>query len=129
MGETAILMAALLAPLDATPPLSDRDRFPPREVVRQAMQFNQAFAAHCLLQMQFYQSDKDRWGYWAQAYSETRYLFHCYDWLHAAQGGEGRDETYWRTSLCHLREMIGRDMYSAGTMPPCVPFRYFYYVD
>ena len=109
--------------LTTPPALADRDRFPPREVARQAMQFNRAYRSHLLHQqaMQLH-----RWEEWQEAITETDYLFHCWDWLHAVQGGEGRDEAYWLRSLERLKELIGEEAYAAGQMPPNVPLHRFY---
>lgn len=111
--------------LTPAPCLSDRDRFPPREIAKQAMEFNRAYRLHIQSRQVL---ELHNWWYWQEALTENDYLFHCWDWLHAAQGGEGRDEGYWRLSLQHLREMIGDEAYCAGTMPPNVPSWRFQYV-
>lgn len=108
------------------PPLTDRDRFPPREIARSALQFNRAYRLHVQGRQMF---EQHNWWYWQEVITETDYLFHCWDWLHAAQGGEGRDENYWRASLRRLRELIGDENYSAGVMPPNVPMWRFGYMD
>lgn len=110
------LLAVCLA--DPLPPLSDRDRFPPKESARSAMQFNRAYRLHAQTRQSF---ELHRWWEWQETLSETDRLFHCWDWLHAAQGGEGREEAYWRTSLVRLRQLIGDEAYMAGTMPPPAP--------
>ena len=107
---------------DPVPALWERDRFPSREMCREAMAFNRAFVHHLEGKMLI---EEWRWEYYREAIQETNKFFHCYDWLHAAQGGEGRDEQYWRHSLWVLREHIDWEAFYAGTMPPTVPFRYF----
>ena len=116
-----ILVALLLS---ADPPLSDRERFPPKEAAKQAMEFNRAYRLHlqsrqCL--------ELHRWWDYQEAITETDYLFHAWDWLNAAQGGEGRGEDYWRLSLSRLKELIGDEAYHAGIMPPNVPMWRFQY--
>lgn len=119
------VLATLLV-FSTDPPLSDRERFPPRAVACQAMEFNRAYRRHVegrqLLELH-------HWWYWQEVLRETDYLFHCWDWLHAAQGGEGRDEEYWRRSLRRLRELVGDEAYFQGAMPPPVPVWRFQLVD
>jgi hypothetical protein len=103
------------------PPLSDRDRFPPREICRQAMQFNRAYKAHLTAHMAWYCGDSDRSQWFIDALAETDQFFYVWDWCHAAQGGEARDETYWREALQRVRDSIGHGAYGAGQMPPPVP--------
>ncbi len=124
MNFTTLLLMAFMAP--GGPDLNDRDRFPPREISRQAMQFNRAYRLHAQSRQMM---ELHNWQYWQEVITETDYLYHCWDWLHAAQGGEGRDETYWTASLKRLKELIGEDAYNAGTMPPNVPVNRFTYVD
>lgn len=117
-----------LAFLPQDPPLSDRDRFPPRHVAFQAMRFNRAYYDYVKARqgLEFH-----RWGEWQEIVDETDALFSAWDWLHAAQEGEGRNEEYWRLSLRRVRERIGCAAYHAGQMPPPVPiwrFRYIEYV-
>lgn len=108
------------------PPLADRNRFPPQPVAAGAMQLNRAYRK---------QVERWRWSqlhqqeYWDQVLQETDYLYHCWDWLHAAQGGEGRDDAYWRYSLHRLRDLVGEPAYQAGAMPPPVPIWRFRNVD
>ena len=119
-----ILAAALASPAD--PPVCDRDRFPRREAAYQAMQFNRAYRHHIEARRWTYLHQRE---YWDQVLAETDYLFQCWDWLHAAQGGEGRDETYWRYSLKRLQSLLGDDIYLAGDMPPPVPVWRFRPID
>lgn len=120
-----VVLASFLI-LSTESPLTDRERFPPREIARQAMQFNRAYRQHVLGRQMM---ELHNWWYWQEVITETDYLYHCWDWLHAAQGGEGRDEHYWNTSLKRLRELIGDDAYHAGVMPPNVPMWRFAYAD
>ena len=126
--ESLILLCALVAPLPPPedPPLADRERFPPRAVAAQAMACNRAYRRFVQARQAL---ELHRWFYWQEVLAETDYLFNCWDWLHAAQGGEGRDEAYWRHSLKRLRELLGEDAYYAGRMPSCVPFWRFQPLD
>lgn len=112
--------------LSPDPPLADRDRFPMRELAREAMQFNRAYRRHVENRQAF---ELHNWWYWQEVLTETDYLYHTWDWLHAAQGGEGRDEVYWRHSLLRLRELLGDEAYFTGVMPPAAPVWRFRYVD
>lgn len=122
--EILLMSHLLLTPPE--PGLYDRQRFPPREAAFQAIQFNRAYRLHLQNRQMM---ELHNWWHWQEALNETDYLFHCWDWLHAAQGGEGREETYWRSSLQRLRELIGEDAYNAGTMPPNVPTWRFHYMN
>jgi hypothetical protein len=101
-------------------------RFPPKEIASEAMKFNRAYRVH-LTARQVYELH----NYWEiqEAITETDYLFHCWDWLAAGQGGEGRDESYWRTSFERLKELIGDEAFNAGRMPPNVPYHRFSYIN
>ena len=114
----------LVTTLTINPVLPDRDRFPPREMAKQAMEFNRAYRLHVQDRQMM---ELHNFWYWQEVLEETDYLYHCHDWLHAAQNGEGRDETYWIISLQRLKELIGNDAYNAGVMPPNVPVHRFSY--
>lgn len=125
----AMLALTLVAGLYSAPPiyrdpLLDRERFPPRELAHAGMMFNRAFRNH-LRDRAAFEPHKAEW--YMDAMIETDRLFHCWDWLHAAQGGEGRDEVYWRQSMRELRNWIGDEAYYAGSMPPSVPMWAFSY--
>lgn len=82
------------------------------------MEFNRAYRCYA----------EQRWAYdfhrreeWMEATQETDYLYCCWDWLHAAQRGEGRDAWYWMKSFRRVRQLIGEDAYQRGVMPPAVP--------
>lgn len=115
-AATALLLG-LQAP-EPDPPLCDRDRFPPREVAARAMQFNRAYRRHVEGRALWQTHRAEEWG---QVKEEVEHLYRCWDWLHAAQGGQAGDACYWRQSLRRLRELIGDEAYYAGRMPPCVP--------
>lgn len=119
------LLVALLG-LPTDPPLYDRGRFPPREVAYEAMVLNRAYRRHVETRRWTSLHERD---YWATVLQETDYLFHCWDWLHAAQGGEGRDQQYWQYALKRLRDLLGEDAYHAGQMPPAVPLWRFRRMD
>ena len=93
-------------------------RFPPQEAAYEAMQFNRRYRKWVAAQRwrQLHEAE-----YWDHVLAETDYLFQCWDWLHAAQGGEGRDEEYWSESLERLRKLLGDEAYFAGAMPPPAP--------
>jgi hypothetical protein len=113
----AIVWLAVLSPCE--PPLeAELWRFPPRAVARQAMEFNREYRRHVEGRWWMESHNRDHWG---EVLRETDYLFHCWDWLCAAQGGEGRDEEYWRRSLREVRRRIGEEAYWAGQMPPAAP--------
>ena len=105
--------------------LTDRERFPSCDSCRAAMQFNRAYRLHLQSRQVF---EIHRHWELEEIIVETDYLYHCWDWLCAAQGGEGRDETYWLLALKRVQELIGSDAYNAGYMPPNVPFKHFGYV-
>lgn len=110
------------------PPLSDRDRFPPREICREAMAFNRAFKADLQARMAWYCGDAERSAWFIDAIAETDAAFYTWDWAHAMQGGEGRGEEYWRTALQRVKDAIGDEAYGAGRMPANVPMWAFSYV-
>lgn len=110
------VLALLIA--SSQPPLTDRDRFPPREVACEAMKFNRVYRNHVENRQAL---EAHQWWYWQEVLNETDYLYQCWDWLHAAQGGEGRDAEYWRRSLHRVRELVGDEAYYQGVMPPPVP--------
>jgi hypothetical protein len=100
------------------PPLAERDRFPPRHEAADALRLNRTYRQQVECWRWTYSHQRD---YWEAVLHETDYLYHCWDWLHAAQGGEGRDEPYWRHSLTELRALLGESAFQAGSMPPPVP--------
>ena len=112
------LLASLITPLPRDP-LLDRERFPSRELALSAMTFNREYQRHLQTRMRI--ESEYKWEWYREAIEENNSLFHIWDWLHAAQGGEGREETYWRHSMGQLRELIGDKAYNAGMMPPPAP--------
>lgn len=119
--------AAILAlMLCQDPPLYDRERFPPAQVAADALRFNRAYRRHVEVRRWTFLHQRE---YWDTVLAEIDYLYHCWDWLHAAQRGEGRDEIYWRYSLKRLRGLIGEDAYNEGSMPPPVPLWRFGWLD
>jgi hypothetical protein len=121
-----LLFVGLIGLQVTDPPLSDCERFPPRQVAAEALRVNRAYRRHVEVWRWTYLHQRD---YWETVLHETDSLFQCWDWLHAAQGGEGRDETYWRHSLRRLRDLLGPQAYQAGQMPPPVPVWRFRSVD
>jgi hypothetical protein len=117
-------LAAVLMVSD--PPLADRHRFPSRDVASRAMQFNRTYRRHVELRQMW---ELHRWWYWQEVRNETDYVYRCWDYLHAAQGGEGGDESYWRRSLMRLRDLIGDEAYYLGAMPPPAPVWRFHSVE
>lgn len=116
---TDVLSAVLFTAL-ALPPcdLADRYRFPPQEAAAANLRVARARLAwidsHTPLWRHQYE-----WHFLARRHAKWRY--DCWDWLNAAQGGEGRGPDYWRYSLGRLRELIGEEAYRRGTMPPPDP--------
>jgi len=122
--RVACILAALLLPCD--PPLSDCDRFPPREVACQAIQFNRAYRRSVAARQRW---ELHHWWYWQEVLDETDWLYRCWDNLYTAEGGEGDDEESRRQSLRRLRELLGDDAYYGGRMPPAAPFWRFTWID
>ena len=120
-----IAWCLILLPADSS--LADCHRFPPREYARQCMVFNRSYRCHVELQLIWYAGDTRRWWYWQEALWETDRLYHVWDALHAAQGGEWPDEIFRLKWLRNMREMIGEEAYAAGRMPPPVPIWRFSY--
>jgi hypothetical protein len=118
MPAFAFVSLFFLVPADL-PPLGDRDALPSREVAYACMADAARFRR--LAEHQLHYGPCHERAFWYATVQEAAYLYHCWDWLHAAQGGEGRDERYWRQSLATLRDLIGPDNYHAGAMPPPVP--------
>ena len=111
-------IAMCLAMSDSRPVLSDRDRFPPAMIAKSNLKFNLGYQDYIKLRLAYEIHNQD---YWWEALQETEYLYCCWDWLHAAQEGEGRDEEYWKKSLGRLKGLIGEGNFAAGGMPPPVP--------
>jgi hypothetical protein len=101
-------------------------RFPSKEVAEEAMKFNRAYRLHLQTRQTM-----ELHNFWEiqEAIAETDYLYHCWDWLNASQGGEGRDENYWKTAFERLRELIGDEAFYLGRMPPNVPYQRFSYIN
>src|SRR5262245_25747027 len=106
----------LLCALFADPPLLDRERFPPLEMIHQALEANRAYQRHVELRMAV---ETRHWWQWHEALAETRQLYECWDWLRDARSCYG--ERYQRRALARLRELLGPGAYYAGHMPPPVP--------
>lgn len=119
-----LVLLALLTPPDVK--LSDRERFPPRECAHASLTFNREYHAHIAARRSL---DLRNEEYWSETLEETAALYEAWDWLHAAQEGEGKGEEYWLHSLRRLRELIGEEAYQQGTMPPCVPVQRFYVLE
>ncbi len=113
------LLCALLAGVGPDlPPLSDLQRFPPREVARANRQFAVTAREYLrarwavetwrqpdlLLQLDEFQAHLAAWNALEDA------------WL------EHYDETTRRAKLAFLRHLIGDERYAAGAMPPPVPW-------
>jgi hypothetical protein len=116
--EVVVLLAMYAQPAVPDPLVVDLPRFPSREEANQAMSVNLGYQATLRFQLGY--------SYWRDEELSIRlrdasYRYHCWDWLHAARGGEGMDETYWRKSLETLRSLLGDEAYMAGQMPYPIP--------
>jgi len=108
------LLSLLLFLASYTPPdvsLDDRFRFPSQPVAVANLQLARAhrawLEANPPLSCYRYES-------WRDAGRDAKWCYDCWDWLNAAQGGEGRGPDYWRYSLRRLRELLGEDVCLPG---------------
>jgi hypothetical protein len=119
------LLSCLVVIAAYTPPdcrLDDRLRFPPQTVAVTNLRL--ARAHRCWLESSVPLSSH-RYESWREACRDAKWCYDCWDWLNAAQGGEGRGPDYWRFSLRRLRELIGEQAYAEGRMPPPIPLWWF----
>lgn len=110
---TAVFVCWLLEP--STPLLHERDRFPDQATARENLEIARTYREYLRCKMMGAPSWQH--SYWMEQYTRSNWIYQCWDWLHAAQGGEGRDQSYWRRSLYRLRELLGPEAYHAGRMP------------
>lgn len=110
-GAFTTVVAILLSP----PPLSDRDRFPDMIAARTQLECCRLYRDY----LYYRRLGSPLWQecHWRAQAQRANYIYQCWDWLHAAQGGEGQGEAYWRKSLGRLRELLGEEDYYAGRMP------------
>lgn len=113
---STIVLIALYSPPDCQ--LEDRHRFPPLDPALAAKQFARAHLCHLEHNQPL---ETWKWESWCEAKRDARWCYDCWDWLQAAQGGEGRGKDYWLYSLRRLRQLIGDEAYFAGRMPPPAP--------
>ncbi len=106
--------------LDA-PMLSDCGRFPNRSDITQSLTFNRKFAQHLENQRSL---QRDRSGLYERALSDTKHLYQVYDAVRDAQC-DFYYVTVRRAALKKLRELVGREAYYAGQLPPAVPVWHF----
>ena len=99
---------------------TDRMRFPPRVMARASMDFNAEYRvnADAIARVKSWEAD-----WWCDCCIEAQHLWHAWDWLEAAQGGQNYNTVQQQmTAFRRLRDIIGEDAYQAGRMPPCVPY-------
>ena len=106
-------MGVVVSLPEMLPPLVDRERLPPREVARDNLECCRCYREYLRERIIFVRDLEAR----QNAIARIEHYYQCRDWLHAAQGGEGRDEYYWRHALKRLRELLGEEDYYAGKMP------------
>ena len=107
------LLAALLS---VEEPFSDLRRFPPKECVVAALEFNRAYRTHIDMRRDFEPRNYIELG---EVLAETDWCFACWSALGTAHGCYG---DYSRPDgLQRLRTLLGESAYLAGRMPPCVP--------
>lgn len=105
---------------------ADLARFPAREDVAAAVEFNRAWRSN--LEWWQHLDRPDRWQLYADAIAESERLYWCWYWLHEARSWDGEDwygECHPLFALGELRRLIGDEAYEAGRMPPCVPLEWF----
>ena len=117
---SCLLFVAALTPPDCR--LEDRERFPSRAEAYAGLQLARE---HRRWHEQQFPLATWRLCEWRECGRDARWCFDCWDWLHAAQQGEGRGPDYWLYSLRRLRTLIGEEAYQAGRLPPPVPAWHF----
>ena len=105
------------ADLAGAPPLSDAMRLPDRRLMDDYIQFNRAYRKHLEGRLAW---ESDRAAVIGEAVRETERLYKLWDAMREAKSDYGY-VTLRRTALKRLRDGIGEDAYTAGTLPPYVP--------
>jgi hypothetical protein len=116
----ALVFAGLLLP----PADAELQRFPPREEVSAARQFNRAYHAHVHALRSL---DRAHWCDYDSVIGETEALYAVWDCLDDAQN-TGTELAHWQ-HLERLRTLLGPDDYDRGRLPPPAPFWRFLEID
>ena len=119
------LVLALLPPTvdPALPPLSDLERFPPPQVVADAMDFNRTVTKRLHGQQSM---RRHLWWEYQEILDGCNESFWAWDALDDAQSGACGPR---REALRRLKDRIGPAAYFAGRMPPAVPYWLFQEID
>jgi hypothetical protein len=126
MGHTICLaLMAAICPDANPPPLTDLKRFPPPEVVRLQLEFNQAVQSYLELRLSVAPHHAEAI---CTALEVNRQLGRAWDTLLDAHDTD-YTETYRRSCLADLRDRLGFPAYSHGAMPPAVAYWYFREID
>jgi hypothetical protein len=107
------------------PRVKDSYRFPDRGAVNQLRSFNRAFRQSLAARLAV---ESGRESMLREAMQETDRLFQIWDELHHAKN-DNYYVTIRRESLKRLRDLVGKESYYAGVMPPCVPIWRFQSID
>jgi hypothetical protein len=99
------------------PAVADCLRFPERATVNDLLAFNRAYRQHLDVRQPL---ELVHWWEVHAALQETDQLFHIWN-----QVRDARCEYYYvnvrRQALKRLRELVGKEAYYSGNLPPCVP--------
>ena len=126
MGHTICLaLIATAGPDSSPPPLADVGRFPPAEVARLQLEFNQAVQSYLELRLSVAPHHAEEI---CTALEVNRQLGRAWDTLLDAHDTD-YTETYRRSCLADLRDRLGFPAYSHGAMPPAVAYWYFQEID
>lgn len=104
------------------PPLTDLDRFPPHEDVRQMCIANKTYIKG--LEAMQGQDCPANWGEWNDLINEAEELYRIYDALYDAQSTNLPAERR-REYLQDLRDLLGVENYDMGVLPGHLPFHRF----
>ena len=103
--------------LHDAPRIADSFRFPDRTSVNELVRFNRAFRKHL---DQRHELETDRHEEFRQVMQETDRLYQVWDSVRDA-----RCEFYYvtvrRQALKKLKDLVGEEAYTSGTLPPNVP--------
>jgi hypothetical protein len=110
--------------LRGAPPLSDRMRFPEREVVSDMIAFNRAYRQN--LDRRLAVETVRAWEL-EEAARETDYLYRVWDLVRDARC-DYYEVTVRRQALQRLRDLVGAEAYYGG-LPPYVPLWRFQTID
>ena len=107
--------------LATAPALADALRFPDRATVNELLAFNRSYRQHIDLRQSL---ELVHWWELRVTVEETDRLYRVWDKVRDA-----RCPYYYvtvrRQALKALRDLIGRDCYYTGNLPPCVPLWHF----